>query len=82
MKKLIAAGLIVGSIGVAGCGGGRNVADDLSGLMDRHNVQYSGTPSCVHQSANQYVCKVTGTTDGTVYADVTDDGTNIYAQGL
>jgi hypothetical protein len=62
------------------------VKSDLEGLINpASGVGLSGlgwqVSSCAHQSGNQYVCSVWKGSD-TRTLDVTDDGNNIYEQGI
>lgn len=94
MRKLIA-GLIVAAAVTGGCGGsnsngsssssGRSdsqVQQDLTSLINSSGPSGATVNECTHQSGNQYVCQVT-LSDGTKrFANVTDDGSSIYENGV
>ena len=85
--------MAVVALGLAGCGGSggdrdSTVAHDLQGLLDSKVMpgEYH-VDLCFHQSGNQFTCKVTKTSIGSgnksrAYVSVTDDGTNIFEQGI
>jgi hypothetical protein len=58
------------------------VVTDLESLLTDKGVTYSSVPYCTHASGNDYTCQVNGTSDGTDYPSVTDDGNSIYEQGV
>jgi hypothetical protein len=58
------------------------VVTDLKSLLTDKGVTYSSVPYCTHGSGNDYTCEVDGTSDGTDYPSVTDDGNSIYEQGV
>jgi hypothetical protein len=60
----------------------RNVAGDLRSLLDSNAISYSSVGSCAHQTGNQYVCMVTTSAGQQIPVQVTDDGKEIYEQGL
>lgn len=85
MRRLIAIGVAVACIAVAGCGSSSGsvaqVKSDLQGLLIDKNPDYQ-VSFCTHRSGNSYECQVYGLDNKPVYLDVTDDGSSIYEEGL
>jgi hypothetical protein len=59
----------------------RNVVGDLRLLLDSNSIPYDDIGGCVQQSGNQYICAVTQNGQP-ISAQVTDDGKDIYEQGI
>lgn len=84
MRKLIACLFITASL--AACGGSQtsatdHVQKDLSWLLQNNDI--SGNVNyCTHGNGNEYTCSVSGTTQGKVFVEVTDDGHSIVERGL
>ena len=58
-----------------------NVVGDLRLLLDSNSIPYDDIGGCVQQSGNQYICAVTQNGQR-ISAQVTDDGKDIYEQGM
>lgn len=90
-KSLIsAATCIVAALSVAACGGkapagsagSKNVVADLNSLFSDKGMYGDKATLCAHKSGNEYICSVTLDDGSTTTADVTDDGSTIYEQGV